>query len=64
MAPYVSSMSHNSGVVIKLGGELGFKYEEFPPNDDEGGVGGLNHTPCLMKPLVIMSMSLNLVSSP
>jgi len=57
-------MSHNSGVVIKLGGELGSKYEESPPNDDEGGVGGLNHTPCLMKPLVIMSMSLNLVSPP
>ncbi len=44
-------MSHNSGVVIKLGGELGSEYEESPPNDDEGGVGGLNLTPWLMKSL-------------
>jgi hypothetical protein len=42
-------------MVIKLGGELVFEYEEFPSNDDEGG---LNCTPCLMKPLVIMTMSL------
>jgi hypothetical protein len=27
-----------------------------PPNDDEGGVGGLNHTPHLVKPLVMMTM--------
>jgi hypothetical protein len=46
-----------SGVVIKLGGELGFEYEKSPPNDDEGGVGGLNLTPCLMKSLEIMSLS-------
>jgi len=51
-------MSHNSNVVIKFSGELGSKYKESPPNDDEGGVGGLNNTPYLMKPLVIMSLSL------
>jgi hypothetical protein len=27
-----------------------------PPDDDEGGVGGLNHTPHLVKPLVMMTM--------
>jgi hypothetical protein len=58
VARYMPTMSHNNGVVIKFGGELEFEYEEFPSNDDEGGVGGLNCTPCLMKPLVIMFPSL------
>jgi hypothetical protein len=41
--------------VIKLGGEPRFEYEEFPPYDDEGGVGGLNPTtPCLVKSPVTM----------
>ncbi len=34
------------------------KFEESPPYDDEGGVGGLNYTPRLVKPLVIVSLSL------
>jgi len=28
----------------------------FPPNDDENGVGGLNYTPHLVKPLMIVTM--------
>ncbi len=34
------------------------KFEESPPDDDEGGLGGLNCTFCLVKPLVTMSLSL------
>ncbi len=34
------------------------KFEESPLDNDEGGVGGLNRTSRLMKPLVIMSLSL------
>ncbi len=60
VVPCMPSMSHNNGVLIKFGGELESKYEEFPSNDDEGGVGGLNYTPCMMKLLVIMSLSLSL----
>ncbi len=51
-------MPHKSGVVVKLGVEPIFEFEEFPPYDDEGGVGGSNHTPCLVKPLVIVSLYL------
>jgi hypothetical protein len=29
--------------VIKLSGEPRFEFEEFPLDDDESGVGGLNH---------------------
>jgi hypothetical protein len=50
-------MSHNSGGVIKLGEISISKSEKSPPNDDEGGVGGLNRTPHLVKPLVTVSMS-------
>jgi hypothetical protein len=57
VAPYMSSMSHKCGVVVKLGGELKPKPKTSTPNVGEGGVGGLNHTPCLMKSLVIMSLS-------
>jgi hypothetical protein len=32
----MSSMPHKSGVVIKLGVEPKFEFEEFPPYDDEG----------------------------
>ncbi len=56
VAPYISSMSHNNGEMTNLGGKYVSKFEQSPPNDDEGGVGGLNHTPHLMKPLVTMSM--------
>jgi len=36
VAPYMSSMPHKSGVVIKLGVEPKFEFEESPPYDDEG----------------------------
>jgi hypothetical protein len=32
------------------------KFEESPLDDDEGGVGGMNCTLCLVKPLIKMSM--------
>jgi hypothetical protein len=47
-----------NGVVIKFGGEPKFEFQESPLGDDEGGAGGLNHTPCVVKPLVTMSMYL------
>jgi hypothetical protein len=50
-------MSHNNGGVTNLRERYVLKYEEFPIDDDEGGVGGLNCTPCLVKPLVTMSSS-------
>jgi len=40
VAPYISSMSHNSGKVTNLGGKSMSKLEESPPYDDEGSVGG------------------------
>jgi hypothetical protein len=58
VVPYISSMSHNNVGVTNLGKKSIFKFEESPPNDDEGGVGGMNHTLHLVKPLVTMSMSL------
>ncbi len=50
MVPYmpISSISHNNGVVINLENEPIYEYENFP-NDDEGGVGGLNYTSCIYK---------------
>jgi hypothetical protein len=42
-------MSHNSGGVTNLGENFVSKFEEFPPDDDEGGVGGLNHTPHMVE---------------
>jgi hypothetical protein len=58
VAPYISSMTHNSGGVINLGEIFVSKSEKSPPNDYEGGVGGLNYTLHLVKPLIIMSLSL------
>lgn len=43
MAPYMSSMSHNNGVVIILGGELVSKFKESYLNDNENGVGNLSY---------------------
>jgi hypothetical protein len=40
-------MFHNNGVIINFRGELVSKFKDPsppPPNDDEGGVGGLNCT--------------------
>jgi hypothetical protein len=42
-------MSHNNGLVTNLGDKLVFKFEKSPQDDNEGGVGGLNYTPCLVK---------------
>ncbi len=42
---YISSMAHNSGEVTNLGEKFVSKFEESPPDDDEGGVGGLKYTP-------------------
>jgi hypothetical protein len=58
VALYIFSMSHNSGGVINLGEKIISEYEKSPLDDDEGGVGGLNCTLCLVKPLVTMSISL------
>jgi hypothetical protein len=56
VAPYISSMSHNNGVNTTFGDEPIFK-DSFL-DDDEGGVGGLNCTPSLVNPLVIVTMYL------
>jgi hypothetical protein len=47
-------MSHNNGGVTNFGEKSISKSKESPLNDDEDG---LNHTLCLMKPLVIVSLS-------
>jgi hypothetical protein len=51
VAPYMSSMSH------KFGGEPKFQSKKITLNVNEGGVGGVNHTPHMVKPLVIISLS-------
>jgi hypothetical protein len=51
-------MYHNNGKVKSFGNKSISKFEEFPVDDDEGCVGGLNHTFHLVKPLVIVSLSL------
>ncbi len=51
-------MSQNNGRVTNLGEKSISKSKEFPQDDDEGGVDGLNHTPRLVKPLVTMFLSL------
>jgi len=50
-------MSHNNGGVTNLGEKIISKSKKSPPDDDEGGVGGLNYTPRMTKSLVIVSMS-------
>jgi hypothetical protein len=50
-------MSHNSGGVTNLGKKLVSQSKESSLDDDECGVGGLNHTRRLVKPLIIMSLS-------
>jgi hypothetical protein len=49
-------MSHNNGKVTNLRKKSISKFKKFPPFD-EGGVGGLNRTPHLMKPLIIVLLS-------
>ncbi len=51
----MSSMSDNNGVITTFGDEP-ISDDSFL-DDDEGGVGGLNRTPSLVKPLVIVTMS-------
>jgi hypothetical protein len=51
-------MSHNNGGVTNFGEIFVSKSKESPLDDGEGGVGGLNYTPCLMKPLIKVSLSL------
>jgi hypothetical protein len=48
------SMSHNNGVVTNLRGELLFEYEDSPLGEDDGGVGGFNHTLDLVKPVTTL----------
>jgi hypothetical protein len=55
-------MSHNNSGVIDLGENSILEFEDSPPNDDESGVGGLNHTPYLVKPLVMIILFLVLGS--
>ncbi len=49
-------MSHNNGKVANLREKSISKFENFLPNDNEGDVGGLNYTLCLMKPLISMPL--------
>jgi len=60
---YMYFISHNNGVMTNFEGELIFEFEESSPSlppkyNDECGVGGLNCTPCLVKPLVIVTLCL------
>ncbi len=48
-------MSHNNDGVTNFGEKIVSKSKESPVNDDERGVGGLKHTPHVVKPLVIVS---------
>jgi hypothetical protein len=41
-------MSHNNGKVTNLKEKFELEYEESPTYDDEGGVGALNCTLCLV----------------
>ncbi len=56
-APYMSSMSHTSGIDI-IGGSFALEFEESPLGDNVGGVGGWNHTPCLVNLLANLSLIL------
>jgi len=49
-------MFHNNGVVTNFKNKPISKFENFPLNDNEGGVSGLNHTPRFIKPLVIKTL--------
>jgi hypothetical protein len=47
-------MSHNSGGVTNLGKKSVSQSKESSLDYDECGVGGLNHTPRLVKPLITL----------
>ncbi len=42
--PYMSSMSHTSGIDL-TNGTFASKFEESPSSDNVSGVGGRNHIP-------------------
>jgi len=50
-------MSHNIGGVTNLGQKSMLKSKIISLDDEEGGVGGLNPTLHLVKPLVTMPLS-------
>jgi len=58
VVPYIFSMFHNNGGVTNLREKSIFESKKNLAYDDESGVGGLNRTPHLMKPLVLVSLSL------
>jgi hypothetical protein len=49
-APYMSSMSHTNDTDTTNGNSAS-KFEESPSGDNVAGVGGRNHTVCLVNPL-------------
>jgi hypothetical protein len=55
-------MSHNNSGVINLGEKSVLEFEDSLLNDYESHVSGLNHTPCLVKPLVMVILFLVLES--
>jgi hypothetical protein len=61
MGPFSGSIhffhvTHSNGVVTNLRNKLVFESKDYPLDDDEGGVGGLNCTPHLVKPLVMVTI--------
>jgi hypothetical protein len=58
VTPYTFSMSYNNSGVVDLGEKFVLGFENSLPNDDEGGVGSLNSTPCLIKSLVMLILFL------
>jgi hypothetical protein len=59
----MSSMSHTSGTDT-TGGSSTSKSKESPLGDNVGGVGGWNHTSCLVNPLASLSRNPNLDTYP
>ncbi len=53
---YLFHVSHNNSMVTNLGAKPMFESKDFPPDDDEGGVGSLNYSPCLVKPSMMVAM--------
>jgi hypothetical protein len=58
----MSSISFNNGVMIKLGGEPIFKFEDSLRDEDDDGVSDMNCTLCLVKPLILFKIFLSLES--
>jgi hypothetical protein len=49
-------VSHSNGVVTNLRNKLVSEFEDSPLDDDENSVGGLNRTPHLVKPSMMVTM--------